>query len=145
DIEIAVIIEIADRHASPRKGLAEHGACCRANVLESLAGILEEKERLFVLDARGAHLYEVIGMTVDQQKVGIPVIIIVKEFQPPPREGLGGRVIFGVLVGELSAPCVWGRKKKFSFFLWKKMAPPPLPCKNRRPHPPPQTGFPLSR
>src|SRR5205814_7783999 len=93
-------IKITRSHAAPRKLFVENGARLRDDILESAAGVLKHQQGLFVLHAVGAHLDEIVGMSVDQEQIGITIIVVIKEPQAPAAQHLGCRSNFSGLVRE---------------------------------------------
>ena len=65
-VQVAIIIEVTDSHASSRKFFIEYATGLRAHVFEGAPGILEHQQRFFVLHARQPHLDQIVQMAVDQ-------------------------------------------------------------------------------
>src|SRR6266851_5262374 len=55
---------------------------------------MEEQERFVVLHPRIMHLNEIIRVAVNQEKVRVAIIIIVKKSQSPATQKLRGRAYF---------------------------------------------------
>ena len=106
NIDGAIVVEIAHRHATRGERPRENGAALLANVEKRLAGISEQKRRLFVFNLLEALFDAIVGMAVGKKQIHVPVIVVVKELDPPaaqepgsdPNTGLHGHIVEAFVV-----------------------------------------------
>src|SRR5580704_2667523 len=82
-VDRAVVVEIAQRHATRGEWLRENRAALRADVFKAVAGVVEQKHRLEIFHGGGALVDAVVGMAVAEQQIEVAVVVVVEKFQSP--------------------------------------------------------------
>src|SRR5262249_12439300 len=79
----AIVVEVADGHSTRSEGLRKDGTRRDADIFKHFAVVTEQQQRLSVHDVADMFFDLVVRMAVGNEKVDIPIVVVVEEFYTP--------------------------------------------------------------
>src|SRR5205814_948251 len=82
-VNSTVVIKIAYRQAASRKVLRKRRAGGSVDILEYVPRVVKQEQRLFVHHMAQMLFDLIVRMTVHEEQVDVPVVVIIEEFHAP--------------------------------------------------------------